>query len=85
MTRKKSVNKKKFQASEVAEKLEERGYDPSSVIEKRAKKKVNPISDFEMDVRGRKRHRGEMSDDEEDGMDVDQGPMTVKRQARSKL
>ena len=86
ISRKKSVNKKKFTAGEVAEKLEERGYDPTPVLENRSKKKVNPISDFEIDVRGRKRHRaGMMSDDEEEGegMEVDEG--NVKRQARSKL
>ena len=51
-------------------------------MENRLKKKVNPISDFELDVRGRKRNKANMSDgEEEDGMDVDQG--NVKRQARS--
>jgi hypothetical protein len=68
MTKKKTINKKKFTVDEVTTTLESRGIDPSSIIEKRAKQKVNPISDFENE-RGRKRHRANMSDGEDDNDD----------------
>jgi hypothetical protein len=85
LSRKKHLVPKNRSAKVVEEQLENKGIDGTLILENRTKAKKLRLTKMD-ESRGRKRHRANMSDDDEGDMEVDSLDIgKLKRRAKSSI